>query len=117
MINNLEKELRHGKMVKDMRVNMLMAKKMDREILFGVIHHHIQGILLTIISMGLVYIRGKMVDNIKESGNKIKCMEMAYLHGKMGRSTKGNIRMTKKKVTEFLPGVTASNTRVNGKKG
>ena len=41
MINSLEKELKHGKMLQNMRVSMLMAKNTDKEILFGGIHRHI----------------------------------------------------------------------------
>ena len=60
---------------------------------------------------------GRMVECTKVNGNKIKCMEMVFLLGVMGKNTKVDTKMIKKKVMEYLHGQMAVLIKEFGKKG
>lgn len=48
---------------------------------------------------------GLMVDNIKDTGKIIKCMEKDYLHGLMEENIKVNMLMIKNKEKEYSHGL------------
>lgn len=60
------------------------------------------------------YIYGQIIENMKESGNVIKCMVKEHLHGQMGESTLENIFKTRKKVTVNLSGLIIDAIEENG---
>jgi hypothetical protein len=64
--------------------------------------------------MGKEFIYGQTIENMKESGNVIKCMAKEHLHGLMAESTSGNILKTKKKVTVNLFGLIIDAIEENG---
>ena len=57
---------------------------------------------IEIICMVLVWLNGRMVENILGIIIEIKRMEMVYLNGKMGRNMLGNGKMGNSMVKEYL---------------
>jgi hypothetical protein len=55
-----------------------------------------------------------MVENIKDIGFKIKCMEEEFIVGKMEESMKDNINMIRSMVLEFILGLMDVNMKEAG---
>jgi hypothetical protein len=84
-INNMEKALKFGQMVHNIRETMLEAKRMGKGSLFGVMEPHMMEILKIIILKETENIYGQMVGNSRGNGKIIKCTEKVYLIGQMGK--------------------------------
>jgi len=75
----------------------------------------IEVILKIIILKGKGIIPGQTVDYTKVSGNKIKCMGEAFLHGLTAENIPENTSTTKRKATENSFGQTVVATVENGR--
>lgn len=60
-------------------------------------------------------INGEMEDHTMENGVRIRCMDMVYLPGSMEENSKGNMSMIRRKASAYFIGMTAVDTRDNGK--
>lgn len=72
-----------------------MEKSKEKDHLLGQMEALIQEIFMKTIFMAKVSINGQMVEYIKEHGQTIRCMDMAYLLGLMVEGTKVSIVMIK----------------------
>ena len=71
--------------------------------------------LLKIILKEPAFIHGRMEDNTKDSGRKIKCMAKVCLHGQTGGSIMVSILMALKRDMENLNGQMEKYIRGHGK--
>ena len=60
---------------------------------------------------------GMMVDTMKESGKKAKCMDVELMFGLMGGNTKENTKKIGKKAKGLLSGQMENDMKVAGKMG
>lgn len=58
---------------------------------------------------------GVMVEDMKEVGNKIECMETEFIHGKMVENIKEDIWMIRNMVEVYTSGLMDVNTMECGK--
>ena len=62
---------------------MNMEKNMELELSNGLMAQLILANFITIIFTEKEFILGLIIENMKENGKQIKCMEKAHLHGRM----------------------------------
>lgn len=70
----MESELKFGQTDLVTKDNIRMERKMAKELWFLQMDLNIQEHLLKIIQMGMVYMNGRIKENILEIGKEIKCM-------------------------------------------
>ena len=114
-INSMATVRKFGQIMPSMKVSTMTERNTDKVSLTGQMGQPILAILLTTISMVMVYIPGLMAVNIQVNGISTKCTAQEYSRGPTVESTKENILTTKKKVMEFSSGLMAVNTMVCGR--
>jgi hypothetical protein len=96
-------------------VYTIKAKNMGMVFTFGLMAVNIREIGGRIWYMEMVYITGVMVEFIMENGTKIKCKVGVNILGRMGDSTKVNIKTEKNKDMVFINGLTGVVIKAIGK--
>lgn len=91
MINKMAWELNHGQMEQSTKVNMSMAKKKDKENLYGQMVLCIKAPLSKTISMVMEITVGLMAGYTLVNGSTIEWKEKESLHGVMAGNTMVNI--------------------------
>lgn len=114
-IYSMVKEQKNGQTVLFTMEIINWEKNMEMEHLFGRMGQHIPEILKTITFKVMVIIHGLTKENLKETGQIIKCTVKEYLLGTMVKNTQVHMLMTKKKGTESSNGPMADVTKVDGK--
>jgi len=74
-----------------MRGNFMRVLRMVMEHINFLMAHHIKDTSKIIYLTEMVHLNGQTENIMKEAGNKIKCMGMVLLHGRMGEHIKDNL--------------------------
>jgi len=116
-ISNMDTVLKYDPMAQSMRVTMKWAENKAKVILNGLMEVLMKVISIIIIFMVLEFMNGLMVEDIRESGETIRCMGRESLHGQTEENMLEIILMIKSKDTGSLHGLTAENIKDFGKTG
>lgn len=97
-----------------MKVNIRMAKNMEKGHIIGQIKAIIQEVGTKIKYMDTDNIFGIMEENMWANGGLIKCMDLVFILGKMVGVMKVIIKMIKNMDLENIGGLTAEYLKENG---
>ena len=114
-INSMVMDLRHGQMVQDMKVNMLMDKSKDLVVSHGQMVAHSMVSLLKIIFKVMDSITGLMEESLMDHGQTTKWKGEVSSLGPTVVDMMVNTWMTRKRVTESFIGQMEENMMAAGK--
>lgn len=104
-IDNMDMELRLGLMELNMKETMSQEKNTGSDHLNGVMVQFILVNFTAIIFMVKECTLGQIIENMKENGEQIRCMERELLHGQMEENILENMLTIRKKDMENLIGL------------
>jgi hypothetical protein len=116
-INSMVRESRLGPMVRDMKVSILMAKSMGKELFTLLMDQSIKEHSNRTKFKVQESTSGPMARPMKANGRIIKCMVKVFWYGEMASGMKEVSQMTCVTVSVDSNGVMEGSMRVHGRKG